>query len=132
MSMLPQTSDRRHDSRFSVHLEVGFTIVDEKTSSRITGYHPAILVNRSREGCCLVVDRLEIEGVNLQKCMESVKLYYLLVSLGDRSGNSQPFELKGAVRWIRSIKDGFIIGLELAPTEEEPVVVTSRRVIGHS
>lgn len=130
--MLSQAYDRRQDSRFSVHLEVGFTIVDEKTSARITAYHPAILVNRSREGCCLIVERLEIEGFNLRKCVESVKLYYLLISLGDRSGNSQPFELKGSVRWIRSMKDEFIIGLELAPTDEEPAVVTSKRVIGHS
>lgn len=134
MGTVPHIADRRHDSRFTVHLEVSFTIVDEKTSARITAYHPAILVNWGKEGCCLLMDRQEVEGFSLQKCIESVKLYYLLISLGNCSGDSRPFELKGSVRWIHgmkdSIKEGFVVGIELAPSHDESAEAGGRRVVG--
>lgn len=137
MGMIPHISEKRHYSRFSVHLEVGFTIVDENTSARITAYHPAILVNRSQGGCCLMVKERQVSGFDLRKCVESVKLYYILISLGGRRGDEQPFELKGFVRWIHGVgeegKDGFIIGLELVPPSDESGGATGRaRVVGHS
>jgi len=134
--MIPYISEKRHDPRFSVHLEVGFTIVDQRTSARITAYHPAILVNRSQGGCCLMVNDLQISGFDLQKCVESVKLYYIIVSLGGRRGDEQPFELKGFVRWIHGTgeegKAGFVLGLELVPLSDEPPAVRGVRVVGHS
>lgn len=124
MKRLVQFIERRLFSRDHVRLPVIFTIVRGKP---ITSSHEGAIVDMSKTGCCIEVDKLSFDGFHLLKCLEEVGSYrFVMVFHGGET------ELSGNIRWINSDTEGkwhgFKIGIEfVTPITKEMLTLLSMK-----
>ncbi len=121
MKRLFQIIERRFFSRYPVQLPIAFSVVKVATARDITESHDGTVVNLSKKGCSVEVDKLSVDGFHLVKFLEETDCYRLrMVFQGGKS------ELLGMIRWINSDTEGkwqvFKIGIEfVTPITKEDV-----------
>jgi len=106
-----QFIERRFHRRLPVLIHAHFMIVEGK-SAKVTEYHPGTVIDMSKRGCCLTIDKLHFDGFYLMKCLEDSELYSIKVKLEKNES-----EVLGKICWINSytegLMQGFKIGIEL-------------------
>lgn len=115
MKKLIRFIERRFSQRYVVEIPVIFSIWEKSSLTEQTGYHPGILINLGRRGCCLEVYKLHIDGFYMMKCLEIADNYYIKIKIPDKNGDQ--VAVLGCIRYINggleARKQHFFIGIEL-------------------
>lgn len=112
--MLP-AAERRADARIPseevAHLAIAHLEAPGRAPTRID----ARLVDRSRSGCCIALERLKLESLHLLDCLEDPASFRIEVTLPNPRKAEPPRVAR--VAWINRVFEGpgpaFRIGLAL-------------------
>ncbi len=108
-------AERRAEDRAPSDEVAQVVIVNREDPDRATARLDARLVDRSRSGCCIALERLQLESLHLLDCLEDPTTFRIEVTLPNPR-KAEPARL-ARVAWINRVFEGagpaFRVGLAL-------------------
>ncbi len=111
---MTEADDRRAEERAAAEGQAVIELARAQASSQPPLRVAATVVNRSRSGCCLAFEKLQMESLHLLDCLEDPDEFRIEVTLPAAKRS----EARSArVTWINRVFDGpgpvFRVGFEL-------------------